>query len=43
MEIDMLILQPCNKNYEPIIVSKQDHKNILILGQMVGVYSKRCK
>lgn len=40
---DMLILQPCNKNYEPIIVSKQDHKNILILGQMVGVYSKRCK
>ncbi|MGF0095172.1 LexA family protein [Peptoniphilus sp. SGI.035] len=40
---DMLILQPCNKNYEPIIVSKQDHKNILILGEMVGVYSKRCR
>jgi len=40
---DMLILQPCNKNYEPLIYSKDDDKNIVILGQMVGVYSNRCK
>lgn len=38
---DMLILQPCNKNYEPIIYSAKDHKTIIILGQMVGVYSAR--
>lgn len=38
---DMLILQPCNKNYEPIIYSEKDHKTIIILGQMVGVYSAR--
>lgn len=40
---DVLILQPCNKNYEPLIYSKDDYKNIVILGQMVGVYSNRCK
>lgn len=40
---DVLILQPCNKNYEPLIYSKDDDKNIVILGQMVGVYSNRCK
>lgn len=40
---DMLILQPCNKDYKPIVISKKDHKNILILGQMVGVYSSRSK
>ena len=40
---DMLILQPCNKNYEPLIYSKDDDKNIVILGQMVGVYSNRSK
>lgn len=40
---DVLILQPCNKNYEPLIYSKDDDKNIIILGQMVGVYSNRCK
>lgn len=40
---DVLILQPCNKNYEPLIYSKNDDKNIVILGQMVGVYSNRCK
>lgn len=39
----VLILQPCNKNYEPLIYSKDDDKNIVILGQMVGVYSNRCK
>lgn len=40
---NVLILQPCNKNYEPLIYSKDDDKNIVILGQMVGVYSNRCK
>lgn len=36
-----LILQPCNSNYAPIVLSENDHKNIRILGEMVGVYSKR--
>lgn len=40
---DVIILQPCNKNYEPLIYSKDDDKNIMILGQMVGVYSNRSK
>lgn len=40
---NMLVLQPCNSNYDPIIVSNKDHKNIRILGQMVGVYSNRTK
>lgn len=38
-----LILQPCNSNYVPIVLSEDDHKNIRILGEMVGVYSKRNK
>ena len=38
-----LILQPCNSNYVPIVLSEDDHKNIRILGEMVGVYSKRSK
>lgn len=38
-----LILQPCNSNYAPIVLSEDDHKNIRILGEMVGVYSKRSK
>lgn len=40
---NVIILQPCNKNYEPLIYSKDDDKNIVILGQMVGVYSNRSK
>ena len=40
---DVIILQPCSKNYEPLIYSKNDDKNIVILGQMVGVYSNRSK
>lgn len=36
-----IILQPENKAYSPIIISKNDMGNIRILGQMVGVYSKR--
>lgn len=40
---DVIILQPCNKNYEPLVYSKDDDKNIVILGQMVGVYSNRSK
>lgn len=38
---DTVILQPCNKNYKPIIVQGNDNKQVLILGEMVGVYSKR--
>lgn len=38
---DTVVLQPCNKNYKPIIVQDKDDKQVLILGEMVGVYSKR--
>ena len=38
---DTVILQPCNKDYKPIIVQGDDNKQVLILGEMVGVYSKR--
>lgn len=36
-----VVLQPCNKNYKPIIINESDDKQVLILGEMVGVYSKR--
>ena len=36
-----VVLQPCNKNYKPIIIHDSDGKQVLILGEMVGVYSKR--
>ncbi len=36
-----VVLQPCNKNYKPIIIHDSDAKQVLILGEMVGVYSKR--
>lgn len=36
-----LILQPCNSSYAPIVLSEDDHKSVRILGEMVGVYSKR--
>lgn len=38
-----IVLQPCNSNYAPIVLSENDHKNIMVLGEMVGVYSKRNK
>ena len=38
---DSLILQPCNTSYKPIIISGEDCKDIRIIGEMVGVYSKR--
>ncbi len=38
---DTVVLQPCNKNYKPIIVQDKDDKQVLILGEMVGVYSRR--
>lgn len=40
---DMLILQPCNRIYSPIIIKPDDDKRVLILGEMVGVYSERNK
>lgn len=40
---DRIILQPENKNYNPIIITENDNKNISILGEMVGVYSRRNK
>lgn len=36
-----VVLQPCNKNYKPIIIHDSDDKQVLILGEMVGVYSRR--
>lgn len=38
---DMLVLQPCNRSYSPIIIKPEDDKRVLILGEMVGVYSER--
>lgn len=40
---DTLILQPANDDYKPILVHKYDYNNVMILGQMVGVFSKRDK
>lgn len=40
---DMLVLQPCNRSYSPIIIKPEDNKRVLILGEMVGVYSERNK
>lgn len=40
---EILVLQPCNSNYNPIIISKKDHKSVRILGQMIGVYSNRSR
>lgn len=40
---DMLILQPANDAYKPIIVKDGDYSNVMILGRMVGVFSKRDK
>ena len=36
-----LILQPCNNKYPPIIITEEDHKNVRILGEKIGVYSER--
>lgn len=33
-----LVLQPANDLYDPIIITKDDGKNILILGELVGSY-----
>lgn len=40
---DMLILQPANDKYKPILIKDGDYGNIMILGKMVGVFSKRDK
>lgn len=40
---DMLILQPANDNYNPILIKEGDYSNVMILGKMVGVFSKRDK
>ena len=39
----ILILQPCNQAYSPIVITEKDSKTVLILGEMVGVYSARDK
>ncbi len=36
-----IILQPCNSNYTPIVISENDYKDIQVIGEMVGVYSRR--
>lgn len=40
---EIIVLQPCNSHYDPIIISKKDHKSVRILGQMIGVYSNRSR
>lgn len=40
---NMIILEPANVDYEPIMITEEDHKNVIILGEMVGVYSIRNK
>lgn len=40
---DQIILQPENNNYQPIIITEEDMKDVRILGEMVGVYSRRNK
>lgn len=40
---DALILQPANDAYKPILVKQGDYSNVMILGKMVGVFSKRDK
>ena len=40
---NQIILQPENSSYHPIIITEEDSKNVLILGEMVGVYSSRNK
>lgn len=40
---DMLILQPANDAYKPILIKDGDYSNVMILGRMVGVFSKRDK
>lgn len=40
---DTLILQPANDAYKPILVQDGDYSNVMILGSMVGVFSKRDK
>lgn len=40
---DTLILQPANDKYKPILVHQGDYSNVMILGKMVGVFSKRDK
>lgn len=40
---DQIILQPENNKYQPIIITEEDMKDVRILGEMVGVYSRRNK
>lgn len=40
---DMLVLEACNQNYTPIIIKKEDNKDLLILGELVGVYSDKSR
>lgn len=35
-----IVLQPANDLYDPIIITRDDGKNILILGELVGSYHK---
>lgn len=37
---DQIILQPENKEYNPIIIKEADAENIWILGEMIGMYTE---
>lgn len=40
---NQIILQPENNKYQPIIITEEDMRDVRILGEMVGVYSRRNK
>lgn len=40
---EAIILSPCNDTYHPIIINKDDGKEVRILGEMIAVLSKRNK
>ncbi|WP_243343880.1 LexA family transcriptional regulator [Anaerococcus sp. AGMB09787] len=40
---EAIILSPCNDTYQPIIINKDDGKEVRILGEMIAVLSKRNK
>lgn len=38
---DMIVLEACNQKYSPIVIKKNDDKKVIIMGELVGVYSTR--
>ena len=38
---DMIVLEACNQKYSPIVIKKNDDKKVIIMGELVGVYSTK--